>query len=173
MTPTERRAAVLAAIQQLGPFYGFTQVDPDLVLAQAILETGHFTSNLVATQNNAFGMMQPRQRPNVSDGPGPTGFACYADLFASVQDYFLRQQYFSIPNTADPAAYVQATKASGYATDPSYTDKWLAVYRDNSGPVAPVDRDPDGGAPAVKDNSAAFGLLALLAVATIAQPGKR
>lgn len=140
MTPAERRFAVLASIKGLAPHYGFTRVDPLLVLSQAILESGHFTSNLVVTQNNAFGMMQPRQRPNVSDGPGPTGFACYADLFASVQDYFLRQRYFGIQDTSDPVAYANATKASGYATDPQYVDKWLAVYRSQGQQVPPVDQ---------------------------------
>jgi flagellum-specific peptidoglycan hydrolase FlgJ len=108
---------------------GYFNLDPDIVLAQSILETGWFKSRLASEQNNIFGMMQPRKRPTTSTGAGPSGFATYATIADSVEDYFLRQRYFKIPDSPDAETYIRATKDSGYATDPQYVDKVLRVYR--------------------------------------------
>lgn len=161
MNAQERAAAVLQAIQALAPYYGYTAVEPSLILAQAAYETGHFTSRLIVEDNNAFGMRQPQQRPNVSDGPGASGFATYSDLFASVQDYFLRQQYFRVPNVSG-AAYVDATIASGYNTSPQYRATWLQVwdrYRDDptnvpgtGGTTVPPEPAPDPDETTVDNN---------------------
>lgn len=143
MAPSRRRQLVKEAILALRGYYGFSVVPWQLILAQAILETGHFTSNLVVQHNNAFGMMHPTQRPNTSDGATSSGFATYSDLFQSVQDYFLRQRYFNIPNTSNVQQYMDATRQSDYFTQPDYLDRWMAVYQDVMDGVPPP-ADPPG-----------------------------
>ena len=122
-------ARVRGHIMSLKGGKGYFELDPDIVLAQAILETGWFKSRLAADQLNIFGMMQPKKRPTTSTGAGPTGFATYSSLADSVEDYFIRNRYFRVPDSPDPEVYAQAVKLSGYATDPDYVKKWLAVYR--------------------------------------------
>ena len=41
---------------------------PDIVIAQAKLETGHFKSEVFRMNNNLFGMRHPRQRVTLSKG---------------------------------------------------------------------------------------------------------
>jgi uncharacterized FlgJ-related protein len=41
---------------------------PDLILAQALLETGHFKSTIFKENNNLFGMKQPRKRYTLCKG---------------------------------------------------------------------------------------------------------
>jgi len=164
----EKRNAVLAAIMDLKPVYGYANVPDDLVLAQSALETGWWTSNLCVTYNNCFGMMHPNQRDTVSLGPTETGrFATYPDIFASVQDYFMRQEYFGIPGTSSASEYIAATVASGYATDPNYAKKWNDVYEQISGTGSTTpgtgpgsDPKPESGS---TNNLLMIGGLALLA----------
>ena len=108
---------------------GYFTLDPDIVLAQAVLESGWFRSRLASEQNNIFGMMHPRKRPTTSTGAGPSGFATYGSIADSVDDYFLRQRYFKIPDSPDPETFARSVVASGYAEDPKYLSKWMSVYR--------------------------------------------
>lgn len=143
MTSAERASIVLdAVIDQHGP-EGFGNVDPALIYAQSVHETGDFTSNLAANYNNVYGMKYVSQP--LANGwvlLGPEGkkekFAKYATFADSVADYFRRQRVFSIPNTSDPLDYVAATVDSGYATDPLYASKWLKVYGVEAGSTSPV-----------------------------------
>ena len=66
---------------------------PDIVFAQAILETGHFKSNNCKEANNLFGMMMPNVRETVAIGKNERGFAVYETWMHSVQDYALYQSY--------------------------------------------------------------------------------
>ena len=127
MTAAERRNETLAALVMYAGPLGFDQVDPHLMLAQADLESGGFTSELCREANNAWGMMFPRVRPTTATGQTPANegaFAVYANLAEGARDYLMRQRYFNVPNTSDPVAYMTATVASGYATDPDYLTKW-------------------------------------------------
>jgi uncharacterized FlgJ-related protein len=67
---------------------------PDLVFAQAILETGHFKSTVFRDNNNLFGMRLPKVRKTTAIGK-KRGYAVYSDWIMSVQDYKLWQS--SIP----------------------------------------------------------------------------
>ena len=67
---------------------------PDLVFAQAILETGHFKSTVFRDNNNLFGMRLPKVRKTTAIGK-KRGYATYSDWIMSVQDYKLWQS--SIP----------------------------------------------------------------------------
>jgi len=133
MTPDQRGTALFFAILDFAPAYGFDAVDPYLILAQSSLETGGFTSRRIVEDNNAFGMRDPEQRETRSLGPGPGGFATYATLEDSVQDYFMRQRYFNVLNTANAEAYVDSTMSEPYpyAEEGSgYIDAWLGLYAD-------------------------------------------
>jgi len=95
---------------------------PHVVLAQAILETGHFKSEVFAVNHNLFGMKQARIRPTTALGTN-IGHAYYNDWKESVYDYALYQaaylknaktedQYFEYlgSNYAEAQHYVRALK---------------------------------------------------------------
>lgn len=127
--PEDRAAAIMTAAYYLGPLYGYVDLDPLLVLAQSAFETGDFTSRLIVEQKNAFGMRQPEVRETTSIGEGPTGFATYATLADSVEDYFMRQRYFAVPDSMLAETYIQRTLASGYSSETHYAAAWLNKYR--------------------------------------------
>lgn len=125
---TRQRFEMLAScILAVMPEYGYSGQVADFVLCQAALETGNFTSDLLLRANNAFGMRIANQRPQPRIGES-NGYAVYDTLCESVADYFDRQRAFNIPNTNDPAAYMTATAASGYAEAARYVQAWRAKY---------------------------------------------
>lgn len=66
---------------------------PHIVYAQAILETGNFTSAIFLENNNLFGMKHPRQRETLSLGHN-RGHAKYKSWQDSVRDYAKWQEYY-------------------------------------------------------------------------------
>lgn len=58
---------------------------PDLILAQAILESGHFKSTIFKENHNAFGMKQPRKRYTLCKGSN-LNHALYDNWKVSVED---------------------------------------------------------------------------------------
>jgi uncharacterized FlgJ-related protein len=66
---------------------------PDVVFAQAVLESGHFTSKLFQSANNLFGMKIPTKRESSAIGQTKSGYSKYDDWNFSVYDYFLWQDY--------------------------------------------------------------------------------
>ena len=89
---------------------------PDIVYAQAVLESGNFKSKLFLSQNNMFGMKQSYQRANTSSG-NINNYASYSNWRQSVLDYALyqasylrkldREQYFNYldKNYAEDSGY--------------------------------------------------------------------
>jgi uncharacterized FlgJ-related protein len=65
--------------------------NPDIAVAQSLLETGHFTSPVFKKNNNLFGMKHPSKRDTVSKGT-KNGHAYYDSWQDSVKDYRLWQQ---------------------------------------------------------------------------------
>lgn len=65
---------------------------PDIVLAQAILESGHFRSKIARHNNNFFGMRMPAKRETMAVGK-KYGYAVYRSWQHSIQDYKLWQEY--------------------------------------------------------------------------------
>lgn len=63
---------------------------PHIVLAQSILETGHWESRIYQENNNLFGMKQARARATTAEGT-QLGHAYYDDWKSSVTDYALYQ----------------------------------------------------------------------------------
>jgi uncharacterized FlgJ-related protein len=65
---------------------------PDVVFAQAVIETGNFTSALFRNANNLFGMKLPKKRETLAIGQN-RGFAVFESWTHSVNDYLLWQEY--------------------------------------------------------------------------------
>ncbi len=125
-------------------------LDPRLLLAQAALETGWGAATPQhpdgSSANNLFGMKasdswqggrvaqwtmehlggvtaRKREVFRAYDQPADS-FADYVDLIGGSPRYAK-----ALAHSSNPEAYVRAVSEAGYATDPDYADKWLAIYR--------------------------------------------
>ena len=67
--------------------------NPKVVLAQAIIESGHFKSKLFKENNNLFGMRHAKQRHCISKG-SKNGYAIYNNWRESVIDYAFYQKTY-------------------------------------------------------------------------------
>lgn len=93
---------------------------PHIVLAQAEIETGHFTSRIFKENHNLFGMKVATKRPTTNKGE-EHGHAYYENWKESVVDYaFYSAQYLSDLKTEKD--YLQYLSQS-YAEDTSYVSK--------------------------------------------------
>jgi uncharacterized FlgJ-related protein len=93
---------------------------PDVVYAQARLETNGFKSKIFRENNNLFGMKQSTKRSSTNKGE-QHGHAYYDTWRESVLDFALWQcRYLSTINTREE--YYRYLKAN-YAEDPNYIDK--------------------------------------------------
>lgn len=96
---------------------------PDIVFAQAKLESGNFKSKVFKQNNNLFGMRQATSRPTTSSEV-EGGYAYYANWKESVIDYALYQsKYLSDLTRSQYLAYL----GKNYAEDSSYTAGILKV----------------------------------------------
>ena len=66
---------------------------PEVVFAQAVLETGHFQSKLFKEANNLFGMKVPSVRETLAIGRRKGNYAVFENWMSSVNDYQLWQTY--------------------------------------------------------------------------------
>lgn len=99
---------------------------PEIVMAQARLETGHFKSFIFRENNNLFGMRYPRKRPSANIGK-KHGYSLYKDWKQSVLDYSLYQStYLSHIKTQEE--YLSYLKKH-YAQDPKYLDKVKSLIK--------------------------------------------
>lgn len=133
MTPPPE---LVSAVLVYAARYGYDRVPVGLILAQSALETGYWSSDVFRNGNNAFGLRLASVRDTPAVGEY-AGHARYLSLSDSALDYFDRQEAFNIPDTYDPAAYVAATVASGYATAGNYGPTWLQVYRERFDEFSP------------------------------------
>lgn len=96
----------------------FTDDQAKILTAQAMHETGNFTSRLYKEQNNMFGMRHPilRQTKSVKE---QNGFATFASLEDSVSDLLLYFDEFGIKpkDWTKVNEYVKIIKQRGYFTD--------------------------------------------------------
>ncbi len=124
-------------------------LDPKLLLAQAALETGwgqkiiHHPDG--RSSYNLFNLKAspswPGEQVQVStleylDGVAArkrAAFRTYANYRQSFEDYMklLKTPRYAeaLQHASDPDQYLQALQRAGYATDPNYADKILAIYR--------------------------------------------
>jgi len=93
---------------------------PDIVFAQAILESGNFTSKLFKTHNNLFGMKVPSKRKTTA--LNKKGYAKYDSVDDSIQDYYLFQQYVMRNKEMTRDEYIRFI-GRNYAEDKNYINK--------------------------------------------------
>lgn len=97
---------------------------PHIVKAQAILETGNFTSRMFKENNNLFGMKRSTLRPTTHRGE-KNGHAYYDTFRDSVIDYALYQaRYLSSIKTDEEYLFFLSRS---YAEDPEYVNKLLKI----------------------------------------------
>src|SRR5690606_34592634 len=125
-------------------------VEPELLLAQAALETGWgaalprhangaSTHNLFGikaggawrgdsaahwTVENLGGVAERRREEFRAYGTSADSFADYVQLISQSPRYAA-----ALENAHDAERYARALHDAGYATDPDYAEKWLAIYR--------------------------------------------
>lgn len=138
---------VLPAAQQAAAVLG---LEPVALIAQAALETGWGTKQLIDQQGksgfNLFGIKAQtgwqgdsaqaetiEYRQGVAKKESAT-FRLYQNVEQSMQDYvrFIQQNpryQAALTVTAEPAAYFRQLQAAGYATDPNYARKVVAVMQ--------------------------------------------
>lgn len=93
---------------------------PEVVFAQAKLESGNFSSVIFKENHNLFGMKKSYQRPNTCIGVN-RNHAEYTNWKMSVLDYAIYQaKYLSRVRSQDE--YIKVICAS-YAEDPNYEQK--------------------------------------------------
>lgn len=112
-------------------------VDPDILLAQAALETGWGKH---APGNNFFGIKgegQTLQTQEVVNGKTQTvnanfkGYENAAQSFQSYVDHIKNDPRYAqaLAMAHDPEEYVKALQEAGYATDPNYAKKIMSIYK--------------------------------------------
>ncbi len=102
---------------------------PDIVLAQAILESGYLSSQIFIENNNLFGMRFPERRPTValSENRGYSVYDCWTD---SVKDYKLFQEFLFKRKEKTRDEYFDYLDRI-YAEDPNYVPFLKKVIEDN------------------------------------------
>ena len=124
--------------------------DPKAIIAQAAVETGwgqYVIHDGEGTPSyNLFGIKANHQwqgKQAVVDtveysqgiaSKQKAGFRAYDSIEASINDYvdFIRsgaRYQQAVDNSHNPQAYYQSLQQAGYATDPAYADKLMAVYQ--------------------------------------------
>jgi len=99
---------------------------PNIVMAQAEIETGDFTSHIFKENNNLFGMKVARQRPSTNKGE-ENGHAYYSSWKESVVDYaFYSATFLNKIHTEDE--YLNYLRQH-YAEDTTYVSKILQKIR--------------------------------------------
>lgn len=104
---------------------------PEFVFAQAILESGHFKSNLSKINNNLFGMKVPSRRETLAIGKSKSGYAIYKHWKDSVKDYLLFQNYILSKNNYDTKEKYIDFISRRYSETEGYVSKVNKVVKSN------------------------------------------
>ena len=96
---------------------------PDIVFAQAMIESGELTSKLFKTANNMFGMRFPSVRETTAQGKTNGGYSRYEDWNFGVYDYFLWQDHMLRNRTEITKSQYLSLLGRVYAKDPNYVSK--------------------------------------------------
>ena len=102
---------------------------PHIVLAQAILETGHFESKIFKENNNLFGMKEARVRLNLAKGT-QYGHAYYDDWKESLTDYALWYSTFAYKCKNENQLYKLLNKQ--YAEASYYPQALKRIIKENN-----------------------------------------
>jgi flagellar protein FlgJ len=144
-TPAQFVTALLPEAEKAAAALG---IEPRLLLAQAALETGWGRSVMEkagASAHNLFGIKADaswsgssvdhwtREHVNGVTVPQRESFRAYGSAAESFADYVdligtARRYAGALEQGSSPEAYAHAVTKAGYATDPDYASKWLAIY---------------------------------------------
>lgn len=102
---------------------------PHIVLAQSILETGHYKSKIFKENNNLFGMKEARVRLNLAKGT-QFGHAYYDNWTESVTDYALWYSTFAYRCKSEKQLYKLLDKQ--YAEADAYVSSLQHVIKINN-----------------------------------------
>lgn len=125
-----------------GMLFGFTKVQRDIILSQAIHESGNFKSRGFLSRNNAFGIGRAYKRKQYGilssdtlidpmDKKISVTYAIYKDVVYSALDIYLYLRANNITNFLTPVEYATALKNKGYYTDSlaNYTNSLTKIYK--------------------------------------------
>ena len=99
---------------------------PDIVYAQAVLESGNFRSSRFLESNNIFGMKRAMSRPTTAQTEY-SGHGRYDSWMLSVQDYALFQSAF-LRDIKTEKGYLEYL-SDNYAEDPDYINKVIKISK--------------------------------------------
>jgi hypothetical protein len=102
---------------------------PDLVFAQALLESGDLRSSLCVKSNNLFGMKMPTERKTVAKH-GKNDYAKYDHWVQSVRDYKLLQEYLFRKREYTRSEYVEMLSRR-YSETRDYVKRVRRVLNEN------------------------------------------
>ena len=103
---------------------------PKIVLAQAILESGHLNSDNYLNNNNLFGMKKPYRRPTIAIGfTEITNYSIYKSWEDSIIDYALFQS-FILSRIKSESEYFDYL-GKHYAEDKTYVMKLKKIIASN------------------------------------------
>jgi len=98
---------------------------PDIIFAQAVLESKNFTSDVFKDNHNLMGMKCAASRPYTHLGVSNRGHAVYASWRMSVLDYVIYQSCYT-RGLKTEEEYLKFLGHS-YATDPRYVEKLKSI----------------------------------------------
>lgn len=100
----------------------------DVVFAQAILESGTFTSKIFRTKNNMFGMKVPGRRETTAINK--KGYAAYSSWLDCVKDYKLYQNYVTKNKKVTRSQYIAIISRS-YSETSDYMARLRKIIDNN------------------------------------------
>jgi uncharacterized FlgJ-related protein len=99
---------------------------PEIILAQTILETGYYKSEVFCINNNLFGMRQPFSRVNLSGGT-KNGHSYYNNWVESIIDYGFWYSTYAYKCTSKEEFLDLLNKT--YAEDENYKVKLIEIVK--------------------------------------------
>lgn len=99
---------------------------PEVVYAQAVIESGNFKSDLFVKHNNPFGMKIAKQRPTLNTGGHPI-YSSYYSWQHSVLDYAYFQSRFMKPYDTEEKYLIRLGEI--YAEDTTYVSKVKQIIK--------------------------------------------
>lgn len=96
---------------------------PQIVYAQSIVESGHYTSVICRENKNIFGMKMPKTRRTLATGVN-RGHATYDSWKQSIFDYWLWQKYYYKGGN-----YYEFLESWGYATSKDYINLLKSIKK--------------------------------------------
>ena len=116
---------------------------PDIVFAQAVLESANFTSRLTKENNNLFGMKRPTKRATTSVGV-LHGYAVYDSWRESIEDYRLFQEMLFSKHKFTRKTYLEYI-GNHYSKTKGYKNMILQIIKNHKLLLYPPPSDRNDG----------------------------